>query len=78
MDFIPGKNEALVRAHLMRDLYRDGVDVPAIARYFGYQVSTVLLMICWHEKLYPAIPDADETGYPHLLDQFRLNRPSPG
>jgi hypothetical protein len=78
MDFIPGKNEALVRAHLMRDLYRDGVDVPAIARYFGYQVSTVLLMICWHEKLYPVIPDVDETGYPHLLDQFRLNRPSPG
>lgn len=78
MDFIPGKNEALVRAHLMRRLWGDGADFQAIADYFGYQLSTVKLMIHWHQKLYPVMPEMDETGMPGILDEFRLNHPNRG
>ena len=78
MDFIPGKNEALVRAHLMRALRDDGASIATIAAYFDYQVWSVEKIIAWHEKLYPVMPEVDETGMPGILNEFRLNRPSQG
>ncbi|NKI68951.1 hypothetical protein GN109_05925 [Collimonas pratensis] len=75
MDRIPGRIEALCRAHTMRCLRDEGASVELIARFFGYQPHNIVLLILWHERLYPVMPDFDEVGAPHLLDRFRKFHP---
>jgi hypothetical protein len=75
MEQIPGRHEALCRAYTMRSLRNEGVYLFTIARLFGYSVSSVQLMIRWHERLYPVMPERDHVLPVDVLREWRVKKP---
>lgn len=61
---IPGRNEALCRAHEMRAMREEGMALELIAAYFDYHATSVQKMVDWHTGLYPVMPPISETETP--------------
>ena len=59
MDADPGKIEHAARAHEMRLMRDQGVPLESIAALYHYHVTTIQLMINWHETQYPDGADFD-------------------
>lgn len=70
MTYIPGRYEALCRAHTMRAMRNDGSTTVTIGAYFGVSPDHITMMIRWHEKLYPVMPEGHD-----ILDQFQPDMP---
>lgn len=75
MEQIPGRHEALCRAYTMRSLRDEGAQLAAIARMFGYSVSSVEILIAWHESLFPVIPYRDHVLPVDPLRDYKVIRP---
>lgn len=72
MNIIPGNHEALCRAYTMRSLRDEGASTHLIAKYFRRGEWQIKLLIAWHERLYPVMPENDPVGFPDVLDHFTL------
>jgi len=75
MEQIPGRHEALCRAWTMRSLRNEGVYLFTIARMFGYSVESVQVMIKWHERLFPGMPERDHVLPIDPLRDYKVIRP---
>lgn len=75
MKQIPGRHEALCRAYTMRSLRDEGAQLRAIARLFGYSVSSVQILIRWHERVYPLMPERDPVLPIDPLREWRRDKP---
>lgn len=70
MTYIPGRYEALCRAHMMRSMRDEGATTVTVGKIFGVSPDHIAMMIRWHEKLYPVMPAQHD-----ILDQFRTDMP---
>ena len=70
-----GRQTSLARAHEMRTLRDEGIELRTIAKFFKYSVSSVETLIRWHEQLYPEIEPFD--GDTELWQEFLARRRIP-
>lgn len=75
MDQIPGRHEAVCRAYTMRSLRDEGAQLRAIAKLFGYSVTSIEIMIRWHEAMYPVMPPSDPVLPVDPLREWRNIKP---